>query len=72
MFDNLIKEVITKIGFSLILTNDIKKASLILALKRHVRQNSKLNKLTREYQIPVYTITQGTVFQIFNIFNTII
>ena len=69
--DNLIKEVITKIGFSLILTNDIKKASLIIALKRHVRRNIKLNKLIREYRIPVYTINQTTIFQIYNLFTII-
>ena len=68
---NLIKEVITKIGSNLSLTSDIKKASLIIGLKRHIRQNSKLNKISKQYQIPIYIVNQTSVYQIFKIIQII-
>ena len=64
---NLIKEIIKKIGFNLSVTSDINKASLIIGLKRHVRQNNQLHRLSKQYQIPIYIINQISVYQIFKI-----
>ena len=69
---NLIKEVITKIGSNLCLTNDIKKASLIIGLKRHIRQNNKLNKISTQYQIPIYIVNHTSVYQIFKTLQQIL
>jgi len=68
---NLIKEVITTIGINLTLTNDIKKATAIIALKRHIRQNIKLNKLSKQTKIPIYVISQISVSQMFKLIEKI-
>jgi stage III sporulation protein SpoIIIAA len=62
--NNLIKEVITKIGFKVVLTKELKKASLIIGLKKHLRQNFKLKKLAKQKNIPIYTINQTSIYQI--------
>lgn len=62
--NNLLKEVLLKIGFKFILTNEIKKASLIIGLKKHLRQNSKLIKLAKQKNIPIYTLNQVSLYQI--------
>ena len=64
---NLIKEIIKKIGANLSVTSDINKASLIIGLKRHVKQNNQLQRLSKQYQIPIYIINQTSVYQIFKI-----
>ena len=69
---NLIKETITKIGANLSVTNDIRKASLIIALKRHIQQNSKLNQISKQYKIPIYHVSQNNIYQIFKILKEII
>jgi hypothetical protein len=40
--NNLLKEVLLKMGFKFVLTNEIRKASLIIGLKKHLKQNFKL------------------------------
>ena len=42
---NLLKEVLLKMGLKFVLTNEVKKASLIIGLKRHLKQNFKLTHL---------------------------
>jgi len=69
---NLIKEVVTKIGFNLSLTSNVKKASLIIGLKRHVRQNIKLTKLAKRNQIPIYVVTHVSIYQLFKIIEEIL
>jgi hypothetical protein len=34
-------------GFKFVLTNEIRKASLIIGLKKHLKQNFKLNKFSK-------------------------
>jgi hypothetical protein len=48
---NLIKEVIFKTGLEVVLTKDIKKANLIIGLKKYLKQNLKLKKIcsTKKY-----------------------
>ena len=48
---NLLKEVLLKMGFKFILTNEIRKATLIIGLKKHLRQNSKLVQLAKQKNI---------------------
>ena len=61
---NLIKEVIYKSGIDLILTNEITKASVIIGLKKHLRQNQKLKKLANRYNITIYAINRNSVYQV--------
>jgi hypothetical protein len=37
LFNNLLKEVLLKMGFKFVLTNEIRKASLIIGLKKHLK-----------------------------------
>ena len=58
------KEAVSKIGIKLILTKEIKKASLIIGLKKHLKQNLKLKKLALQNNIPIYTTNRGSVYQL--------
>ena len=62
--NNLLKEALLKMGVNFILTNDIRKASLILGLKKHLKQNFKLNNLAKQINIPVYTLNQISFYQV--------
>ena len=61
---NLLKEILLKTGLKFILTNDIKKANLILGLKKHLKQNFKLINLAKQKNIPVYALNDISLYQI--------
>jgi stage III sporulation protein SpoIIIAA len=62
--NNLFKEIILKMGFKFMLTNEIRKANLIIGLKKHLKQNFKLRNLAKQKNIPIYTLNQITFYQI--------
>jgi stage III sporulation protein SpoIIIAA len=62
--NNLLKEILLKMGFKFILTNEIRKANLIIGLKKHLKQNFKLRNLAKQKNIPIYTLNQTTFYQI--------
>lgn len=62
--NNLLKEVFFKMGFKFVVTNEIRKASLILGLKNNLRKNVKLVSLARQKNIPIYTLHQISFYQI--------
>jgi len=62
--NNLVKEAVSKLGIKLVLTKEIKKTSLIIGLKKHLKQNIKLKKLALQYSIPIYTVNRGSVYQL--------
>ena len=68
---NLLKEVLLKMGLKFVLTNEIKKASLILGLKNHLKQNFKLTKLAKQKNIPVYALNQVSIYQIIKLMQLI-
>ena len=70
--NNLMKEAVSKIGIKLILTKEIRKASLIIGLKKHLKQNLKLKKLALEYNIPIYTVNHASVFQVTRLLQFVI
>jgi len=51
-------------GFKFLLTNEIKKASLIIGLKKHLRQNFQLKNLAKQKNIPIYTLNQVSFYQV--------
>lgn len=61
---NLIKEVIHKFGVDLVLTKEIKKANIIIGLKKHLRQNRKLKKLAKQRNIPIYAVNRSSIYQV--------
>ena len=62
--NNLLKEVLLKMSVNFVLTDDIRKASLIIGLKKHLKQNFKLNNLAKQINIPVYTLNGVSVYQV--------
>ena len=61
---NLIKEVISKFDVDVMLTKDLKKASLILGLKKHLQQNPKLQEIAKQKNIPIYGVNRSSIYQI--------
>jgi stage III sporulation protein SpoIIIAA len=62
--DNLLKEVLMKMNFNFTLTNELKKASLIIGLRKHVKQNFKLTNLAKQKKIPIYALNEINLYQI--------
>jgi stage III sporulation protein SpoIIIAA len=62
--NNLLKEVLLKMGFKFVLTNEIRKASLIIGLKKHLKQNFKLTNLAKQKNIPIYTLNKVSFYQV--------
>nr|YP_009495856.1 hypothetical protein ycf45 [Plagiogramma staurophorum]YP_009495923.1 hypothetical protein ycf45 [Plagiogramma staurophorum]AWT38295.1 hypothetical protein ycf45 [Plagiogramma staurophorum]AWT38362.1 hypothetical protein ycf45 [Plagiogramma staurophorum] len=69
--NNLLKEVLFKIGFKFVLTNEIKKASIIIGLKKHLKHNLKLKNLAKQNYIPIYAINQISIYQITKLIQSI-
>lgn len=64
---NLIREILLKFGNKIIFTMQIKQANLIIGLKKHLRQNFRLKRLANKQNIPIYAITQRSIFQIMQV-----
>jgi hypothetical protein len=62
--NNLLKEVLLKMGFKFVLTNEIRKAGVIIGLSSHIKQNFKLRNLAKQKNIPVYALNQVNFYQI--------
>jgi len=62
--NNLLKEVLLKMGFKFVLTNEIRKASLIIGLQKHLKQNFKLTQLAKQKNIPIYSLNQVSFYQV--------
>ena len=62
--NNLLKEVLLKLGVKFVLTNEIRKASLIIGFQKHLKQNLKLTRLARQKNIPIYSINQVSFYQV--------
>lgn len=61
---NLIREILTKFGNKIIITNHIQQANIIIGLKKHLRQNFRLKNLAHRRNIAIYTINQRSIYQI--------
>ena len=61
---NLIREVLKKFGHRIIITTQIKQANIIVGVKKHLKQNFRLKNLANRQNIPIYTINQGSIYQI--------
>nr|YP_009497365.1 hypothetical protein ycf45 [Biddulphia biddulphiana]YP_009497423.1 hypothetical protein ycf45 [Biddulphia biddulphiana]AWT40078.1 hypothetical protein ycf45 [Biddulphia biddulphiana]AWT40136.1 hypothetical protein ycf45 [Biddulphia biddulphiana] len=69
--NNLLKEILVKMRFKVIITKEIKKASIIIGLKKQLRQNFKLKKLAQQRNIPIYTINQSSIYQVVKLIHFI-
>jgi stage III sporulation protein SpoIIIAA len=62
--NNFLKEVFSKIDTKFTLTNDFRKASLIIGLTKNLQQNLKLNQFAKEKKIPIYAFEQISMYQL--------
>ena len=69
--NNLLKEVLIKMGIKFVLTNEIKKATIIIGLKKHVRKNFSLIKLATKFNTPIYSINYINYYQLIRLFSKI-
>nr|YP_009295298.1 hypothetical protein BI108_pgp097 [Dasya binghamiae]AOH77310.1 hypothetical protein [Dasya binghamiae] len=56
-----IESIISTLNFSIILTRDIMKADVILALRNYIKHNSKIRQIAKSKQITIYTIHSSTI-----------
>jgi stage III sporulation protein SpoIIIAA len=68
--NNFIKEALSKLNVRFMVTNNIQNASLIIGFKKHLKQNLKLKRLAQEKQIPIYSITQLSIYQFLKILQS--
>lgn len=61
---NLLKDVLLKMGFKFVLTNEIQKAELIIGLKKHLKQNFKIINIAKQKNIPIYSLNQISFYQV--------
>jgi stage III sporulation protein SpoIIIAA len=69
--NNFLKEAFLKLGVKFVLTNNIRKASLIIGLKKQLRENYKLKELARKKRIPIYSFQQISIYQIIKFIKSI-
>ena len=69
--NNLIKEATRKLGLKFLLTKEIRQASLIVGLKKHLTQNLKLKKLARQINVPIYIVNRPSVYQLIKLFQSL-
>ena len=62
--NNLVKEILLKMGFKFILTNKIRRAELIIGLKKHLKQNFKLTYIAKQRNIPIYSLNKISFYQV--------
>ena len=70
--NNLLKEVLLQMGLKFILTNEIKKANLIIGLKKHLKQNFKLKAIAEQNNIPICGLNQISLYQLTKLIQLII
>lgn len=69
---NLVREVFTKLGINLILTRDIKKATIIIGLKKSIQKNQKLKNLATQHNIIIYAVNRSSSYQIAKLFQFLV
>jgi stage III sporulation protein SpoIIIAA len=62
--NNLLKEILSKMRLNFSLTNDIKKATLIIGLKKYLKQNLKLIEFCQQKNLQIYSINQISYYQL--------
>ena len=56
--------MIYKFNIDIILTKELKNASLIIGVKKDLQQNSKLQKIAKQKKIPIYGVNRSSIYQI--------
>ena len=69
--NNLLKEILTRVKINVTMTNNVEKASLIIGLKKDMRQNLKLKELAKRKKIPIYSLNQISIYQLIKLVDHI-
>jgi stage III sporulation protein SpoIIIAA len=69
---NFLKEVFSKIGVKVILTNDLQQASLIIGLTHQLQYNVPLKQFSLEKKIPIYVVDQISIYNLLKFIKTIL
>ena len=70
--NSLIKEAIKKLGLRFSVTKKLKKASFIIGLKKHLKQNRKLKNLAHQKDIVIYSINHASIYQLIKVLQILI
>ena len=70
--NSLVKEAGCKLGFKPLLTKEVKKATIIIGLKKHLKHNFKLKKLAEKRNITIFNLNQISVYQLTKLFRSLI
>lgn len=62
--NNLLKEILFKMEFQFVFTNEIRKANVIIGLKNPLRKNFKLIHFAKQKKIPIYSLNQVSFYQV--------
>ena len=62
--NNLLKEIFLKVNIPFNLTDDYRKASVIIGLVKHLQYNVKLTQFADENEIPIYAFKQINMYQL--------
>lgn len=68
---NLLKEIFGKLNIKFLITNNVKKASFIIGLKKKLKQNFKLKELAKKKKIPIFTLNEISIYQFIKILNVL-
>ena len=68
---NFLQEIFTKMDVKFISTNNVKEASLIVGLEKHLKQNFRLKDLAKKKEIPIYSFKQLSIYQLTKFIRTI-
>ena len=68
--NNFIKEAMSRVNIRFSLTTDVRKASLIIGLKKHLKHNLKLKKLAEQKRIPIYSLNQLSIYQFLKVIQS--
>ena len=61
---NLIKEITTKLDLNISVTKQIKNADFIIGLKKSLQQNSYIQTVAKQKNIPIYGLKSGSIYQV--------
>jgi len=69
---NLLKEAGRKIGIQIQLTNNIEEATVLVGLKKHVKQNFKLQQIIKKNNMSFYVFNTVSLFQLVKLLKTVV
>ncbi len=62
--NNLMREAFYNLEKKFTFTNFVKKADIIIALKKHLKRNAKLKKLSKQYYVQIYILDHKSIYQV--------